>query len=164
MDKVALKESITDSKLPHPQDRWGRIKYRIWERVYPHYTSIRDTLLDIGLIYPRNTGRQPFVLGTLKSVETLPKFLAHLGKQGFGNHVVAWEDSEEIAGLRKPDGFHFQYHLRVFDDGEVRGHYEYTPEAHPIKHLGYRHMKDRRDDFKKFCGDWIEWAQPVNFK
>ena len=150
--------SIQDSQLPRPENRWGRIKYGIWKKVYPHYTDIRDRLLGLGIIYPRNDGRQPFVLGTLKGKTDVEAFLRHLEAQGFGNHFVAWEDSDELAGLRKPDGFHFQYHLRIFRDGEVRGHYEYTPEAHPIKHLGYRHMKDRRKDFERFCGNWIDWS------
>ncbi|HEX4104076.1 MAG TPA: hypothetical protein VHZ04_01190 [Candidatus Paceibacterota bacterium] len=158
MNESALRESIQDSTLPHPEDRWGRIKYRIWQRVYPHYTDLRDALLELGIIYPRNSGRQPFVLGTLKKNIDIPAFLRHLQAQGFGNHFVAWQDESELAGLRKPDGFHFQYHLRIFKDGEVRGHYEYTPEAHPIKHLGYRHMRDRREDFQEFCGNWIEWS------
>jgi hypothetical protein len=155
MEETAVDVEIPDSELPRPKDWWGRSKYRIWKAVYPHYEDIRDTLLKLGVIWPRNSGRQPHLIGTLAPNKKIGGFLKHLESQGFGNNFVAWEDSDELAGLRRPDGFHYQYHLRIFKDGEVRGHYEFTPEAHPIRHLGYRHMKDRRDDFLFFCGDWI---------
>ena len=157
MNETAIRSSIPDSELPYPEDRWGQIKYRTWKGVYPYYTDIRNTLLKMGVI--RHSGRQPFVLGVLAPGKKVEAFLRHLESQGFGNHFIAWEDDDEVASLRKADGFHYQYHLRIHKDGQVRGHYEFTPEAHPIRHLGYRHMQRRTDDFNKFCGGWITPAQ-----
>jgi hypothetical protein len=51
--------------------------------------------------------------------------------------------------------FKHQYHLRVFKDGEVRGHYEYTPECHPIWHLQKVGQEPRREELLGFLGDWI---------
>lgn len=68
---------------------------------------------------------------------------------------IAWVDKDEAISTRKLDGFDFQYHLRVFKDGEVRGHYEKTPERHPIDHFLDRGMEPRRKEFLEILGDWI---------
>jgi hypothetical protein len=157
MAEKATKKPIADSILPYPEGIFNRVKYKTWRGVYPYYEDIRDTLLKVGLI--RHKGRQPYVLGYLAPGRNVDDFLVHLETQGFGNHFVAWEDDDQVISVRRLDGFRYQYHLRVFKDGEVRGHYEFTPEAHPIRHLGYRHMKHRPEDFFGFCGDWIIYSE-----
>lgn len=37
--------------------------------------------------------------------------------------------------MRKLAGVEYQYHVRLFKDSEVRGHYEFAAETNPIKHL-----------------------------
>ena len=104
----------------------------------------------------KHSGRQPFLIGTLapgRTVEGLKKYLSE--KWGFGNHFIAWQDTGQILSWRKRVNFNEQYHLRVFESGELRGHFEETPEAHPIKHMLERGETDRREDFLNFLGDWV---------
>ena len=82
-------------------------------------------------------------------------FLQYLIDNGWWNHFIAWTDEDQIISLRRLESFTWQYHLRIFRDGEVRGHYEYTPEAHPKWHLQEVGMEPRSEDFKKFLGDWV---------
>jgi len=82
-------------------------------------------------------------------------FVEYLGTQGFFNHFIAWRDSGEIVSVRRPVSFEWQYHLRIFADGEVRGHYEYTPESHPVWHMREVGQEERREEFLEFLGDWI---------
>ncbi len=145
--------AIRDSELPYPENALWRAKYVFWRAIYPVYPNIRDTLLALGLI--KHEGRQFDRLGRIAPNKELGDFLAHLGCLGFGNHFIAWVDEGELIGLRRLEGFRYQYHLRIFKDGEVRGHYEFTPECHPIRHLKERGMEPRREEFLDFLGDWI---------
>lgn len=145
--------AVRVSALPYPESIWKRAKYRFWRAIYPIYPYIRDGLLDLRII--RHRGRQRYVLGRIKPSRELKDFLLYLERQGFGNHFIAWEDDDEVISLRRPDGFERQYHLRIFRDGEVRGHYELTPECHPIHHLQKYVFEPRRKEFLIFCGDWI---------
>jgi hypothetical protein len=51
--------------------------------------------------------------------------------------------------------FRHQYHIRVFEDGEIRGHFEYTPECYPILHMKAVNQVDCRTEFMKVIGDRI---------
>jgi hypothetical protein len=53
------------------------------------------------------------------------------------------------------EDFDWQYHLRIFHDREVRGHYEYTPESYPLRHLKKVNMQHRREEFLHILGGWI---------
>ena len=79
----------------------------------------------------------------------------YLLSQGFANHFIAWKDDDQVFSLRKCVDFERQYHLRIFSDGEVRGHFETTPEAHPTMHMKEIGMEARREDFLRYLGDWI---------
>ncbi len=100
----------------------------------------------------RTDARQEYLLGSLFT--DLPTLIAHLRAQRFEDQLFAWVDDGQIASLRKLDG-EFQYHIRIFEDGEVRGHYEYAPEHAPIKHLRRIARDDRRDQFLDFVGEHI---------
>ncbi|MEK7539337.1 MAG: hypothetical protein AAB595_01725, partial [Patescibacteria group bacterium] len=76
-------------------------------------------------------------------------------KWGFGNHFIAWDDQAQVLSWRKLINFQEQYHLRVFSDGEIRGHFEYTPEAHPIQHFDEKGESFHRAEFLKFLGDFV---------
>ena len=153
MDPQVKALSIPDSKLPYPDSFFGRAKHLVWRGVYPVYTDLRDVLLALHVI--RHDVRQPYVLGKLAPGRDIWDFIKYLESVGFANHFVAWMDDGQLLGVRRPDGFEWQYHIRIFKDGEVRGHYEYTPESHPIRHIKELGMEARREDFLKFLGDWI---------
>ena len=147
------KDRIPDSALPFPNGFSNRIKYYFWKVISPGYEWGRDVLLRLGFIH--HEGRQNFVIGKMAPGVTLDGFLAYIRTQQFGNHFVAWTDEDQVISLRRLDGFERQYHLRVFSDGEVRGHYEYTPEYKPKWHLQEVGFEARLDEFKRFLGDWV---------
>lgn len=155
MKGLSLRSSeIPVSALPYPSGTWDRIKYYFWHAITPSFLKIRDVLISLHLIH-HDVGRQRYLLGTLRSVQKFGSFLSYLQSEGFGNHFIAWKDNDQLVSLRRFDGFERQYHLRIFKDGEVRGHYEFTPEAHPVSHLREIGIEERRTDFLKFLGDWI---------
>ena len=153
MSVLTLETDIPDSTLPYPDAFWDRIKYLFWKAIAPIHPLVRDGLLKAGILH--HEGRQDFKLGKLAEGRTLDDFLHYLHALGFGNHFIAWNDTDQIISLRKLVGFEWQYHLRIFNDGEVRGHYEYTPECHPILHTMDGCKQERRDDFMNFVGDWV---------
>ena len=99
--------------------------------VFPYLYSIFGTMKIV-----RELGheeyRQRYHLGWLKPEKTFSEFVKRLGELGFTNHFVAWKDEGQIFSLRKFENFEWQYHVRIFSDGEVCGHYEKTPESHPL--------------------------------
>ena len=153
MDATAIRRSIPDSVLPYPDGAWDRVKYKFWKGVYPVHNNIRNALLATHIL--KHEGRQPYAFGVLAPGRTMQGFLKHLEFEGFGNHFIAWEDDDQIASLRRLDGFKNQYHVRIFKDGEVRGHYEFTPECYPILHYKAAGQEERHTDFLRFFGDWI---------
>jgi hypothetical protein len=130
-----------------------RVKAVFWHCINPVFPHARDALLKFGII--KHGIRQPFVLGKLAPGRTVEGLAAHVAQYGFANHFIPWVDSDEVLGLRKRDDFHRQYHLRVFKDGEIRGHYEWTPESAPYWHLFEIGMEARREAFRTFLGDWL---------
>ncbi|MDP2789051.1 MAG: hypothetical protein Q8O46_03315 [bacterium] len=111
-------------------------------------------LLYLGFTH-REKFRQKYHIGWLAPERTLEDLKLHLhGQWGFGNHFVAWTDKGQVLSWRKLTDSS-QYHLRVFEDGEIRGHYEYTPEGHPLAHLRNKGEKNMEEDFLKFLGDFV---------
>ena len=132
-----------------------KIKQKIWDFIYGFFLPIRSFLLRIGIIWHKK-GRQKYHVGWLAPGKTLEELKNHLhGKWGFGNHFIAWVDKGQVLSWRKLTDFQDQYHLRVFSDGEIRGHFEFTPEAHPIEHFEEKGEKECRKDFLKFLGDFV---------
>ena len=145
-----------------PGDFADQLKYAIWRLYTPFHPLVRDTAVALGIVgheHKYAAGRQPYVLGKLAPGQTMQEFVTYMVSQGFGNHFIAWKDRGQVVSLRHVDGFKYQYHLRVFEDGEVRGHYEYTPECHPVLHMRDDSMQERREDFLKFLGDRIVPAE-----
>ncbi|MEK7081108.1 MAG: hypothetical protein AAB902_01850, partial [Patescibacteria group bacterium] len=132
-----------------------KIKQKIWGFIYSFFLPIRSFLLRIGIIWHKK-GRQKYHVGWLAPGKTLEELKNHLhGEWGFGNHFIAWVDEDQVLSWRKLTDFQDQYHLRVFSDGEIRGHFEFTPEAHPIEHFNEKGEKECRKDFLKFLGDFV---------
>jgi hypothetical protein len=150
---AAFKGRIPDSVLPFPDGLWNQVKYVFWKAITPGYLWGLNLLLDLHILH--HEGRQNFVLGKLASGRKMEDFIQYLHFKGYFNHFIAWEDDGQIISLRKLENFEWQYHLRVFKDGEVRGHYEYTPESHPKLHLKEIGMEERREVFLNNLGDWI---------
>ena len=148
-----LLKKVPRSKMKYPDTFADKLKYYVWCIYTPFHPLVRDLALLLGIV--RHAGRQDFILGKIADEHTVEDFINHVVQQGFGRHYVAWRDHEEIASLRYVENFSFQYHLRIFADREVRGHYEFTPEYKPIKHLYSVGMEDRRDDFYAFVGSLL---------
>jgi hypothetical protein len=148
-----LAKSIPHSKLIYPARVIDRVKYWFWHYFTPYHPQVRDTLLRLGIVW--HEGRQDFLIGTVAPHTTIEEVITYLVERGFHNHFVAWEDDGELVSLRYPDGFKRQYHLRIFEDGEIRAHYEYTTEAHPIRHMRDIDVEPRREYFLELLGERI---------
>lgn len=152
-DRRALIEKLPQSEMVYPDSLLHRIKYYLWYYYTPYHPAVRDKVIALSLI--KNRGRQPYLLGAIAPHLSIEEFVAILVKNGFAYHRVAWEDDGEVVSLRKVNDFVFQYHLRVFEDREVRGHYEYTPECYPLWHLWDVGREHRREEFLRVIGDHV---------
>lgn len=134
---------------------WDKIKLKFWHFIYGFFLPVQKFLLKYGIIH-HQIQRQKYHIGWLAPGKTLEELKLHLhSKWGFGNHFIAWTDNKQVLSWRKLTDFEDQYHLRVFSDGEIRGHFEFTPEAHPIEHLEEKGETDKKEDFLKFLGDFV---------
>ncbi len=79
--------------------------------------------------------RQNYLVGFLGDKVSIKEVQDYLTEKGFEKAILSWKDPGERLNLRKIDQDVFQYHLRVFNDGEVRGHYEYSSESRPFSHI-----------------------------
>ena len=154
MSPRQLVKSIPHARMVFPSSTGDRLKYVFWRFYTPLHPLVRDTSLAMGLV--KHSGRQPFLLGHVAPQYTVEDVALHLVREhGFGNHFIAWNDEGEVVSLRRVVGFRHQYHVRIFSDGEVRAHFEFTPEYRPIQHLQAKHFEERRADFVKFLGEKI---------
>lgn len=128
-----------------------KFQQRIWRALYPVFPWMEHHML-----FFHAKERQRFHVGWLRSDKSLADLKRHLAqKWGFGNHFVAWEDTDQVLSWRKLISFSEQYHLRVYSDGEIRGHYELTPEGAPIRHFVESGEQPKLDDFKKFLDGFM---------
>jgi hypothetical protein len=128
-----------------------------WNIIYKLFPIVRNVLLRVGIIW-HSKKRQPFAVGKLTEDVSLATCRKHLIEKGFEKNILAWIDSGEVISMRKIDPIqpHCHYHIRIFNDGEVRGHYEKMPERHPIDHFLERGMQDRADYFRSIMGELME--------
>lgn len=150
--------------MVYPTTRRDKAKYWFWRAYTPLHPYVRSTTYRLGIgkiiakrVVPEmaETGRQNFLLGTIDPAHSVQEFVAFLLSRGFGNHFIAWEDSDELVSLRRPVDFDHQYHIRIFKDGEVRGHYEYTPESHTLLHLIRVGFEPRLSEFRSLLAGWV---------
>jgi hypothetical protein len=135
-----------------PEDK---IKQKMWDFVYGFFLPARQFLLKHHLIWHKK-GRQKYHIGWLTPGKTLEELKDHLhAKWGFGNHFIAWVDQDQVLSWRKLTDFQDQYHLRVYKDGEICGHYEFTPEAHPLEHMEEKGEREAKEEFQKFLGEFV---------
>lgn len=124
------------------------LKQKLWNLLYPVWPQLEHRLL-----FLHHKKRQKYHIAWLSPHYTLEELKHHLStKWGFGNHFVAWEDRSQVLSWRKLNSFQQQYHLRIFVDGEIRGHFEYTPESSPIAHLLKKGQQAKTKDFLQFLG------------
>ena len=148
-------KDLPRAKMASPNTALDTIKYVFWRLYTPLHPYVRDAALALHVVR-HEKGRQRYLLGRVAPHCTIEEVVLFLvSEHGFGNHFVAWYDDGQVVSLRRVDGFAYQYHLRIFHDGEIRGHYEYTPEYKPIEHIRETSLEERRDIFLQFLGDYI---------
>ncbi len=128
-----------------------RFVWNILYRVWPPCTRCAEKL---GL----HNFRQKYLLGHLNSNFNKQNLENLLARHGFERARLAWRDPGELFSMRKIDKEIFQYHLRLFIDGEIRAHYEYSPESHPISHLLERKFNPETEFFRKLLGQHLVLA------
>ncbi|MEI6281082.1 MAG: hypothetical protein WCP17_03765 [bacterium] len=134
---------------------FDKFKQKTWDFIYSFFLPTRRFFLKTGLIWHKK-GRQKYHVGWLAPEKNLIGLKKHLHeKWGFGNHFIAWVDEDQVLSWRKLTDFEDQYHLRVYSDGEICGHYEFTPEAHPLEHMEEKGEREAREDFIKFLGEFV---------
>lgn len=119
-----------------------------WRTAHFFYPYIRDLSLFFRLT--KHSGRQKYHIGFLKKGIEVGEFRDFLIKNGFEKDIIAWIDDDEVLSMRKLSGKLWQYHLRLFSDGELRGHKEYSPESwHWWKHFTEVDEETGEEYFKK---------------
>ncbi len=98
--------------------------------------------------------REKYPIGFIdkKKIEQVKDYLL---KRGFEINIFAWTDLGQVYSLAKPDRKIYHYHLRIFNDGEVRGHYEYNGMERPIKHVLELFLAPRSNYFKKLLKKYL---------
>lgn len=155
--------TIPVSYMVHPESFSDWMKYFLWYVLRPLHPYARNVLAHVGYMRKyekyRPDGRQRFLLGTLAPGVTPRALIEHLVSKGYGRHMVALVDRGEVISLRHSPTFKHQYHIRLFDDGEVRGHHEYSVEAHPFWHDKEIGFENHHDYFLKLLDGYITPVQ-----
>ncbi len=120
---------------------------------YYFYPYARDFSLFTQIV--RHNGRQKFFIGFLNQNNSNKDFESYLIKKGFEHSILSWIDDGEILSMRKRVHKRYQYHIRLFDDGEIRGHYEYSPESKPLAHLCEVCFLQEESYFKSLLGIFL---------
>ena len=115
------------------------------------YKNGRDLFLFLRLA--SHSGRQKYSIGFLKKRVNLRN---HLERVGYEDDYYAWVDDEEVLSMRKVDKEYFQYHIRLFKDGEVRGHHEYLPDGFPLKHVREVCFKNKKKYFRELLNHYLK--------
>lgn len=134
--------TIPYSQVDYPKSAAGTLKNRFWQAYIPLHYVLRNSLVTFNVF---KQGRPEDFLGMIAPHLSAEEFVAFLVEKGYGNHFVAWKFKGELVSLRYVENFSHQYHIRIFKDGKVCGHYERTPESHPVRHMkDFLYMKIKR--------------------
>lgn len=136
-----------------------RMRQSLWSFViYPVFPWIERNL---NFLHEKQ--RQPYHLGWIAPGASIDELKKHLSLvHGFGNHFVSWTDSDQVLSWRKLVSFREQYHIRIFRDGEIRGHFELTPEAAPIRHFRDIGQSAKTEEFKQFIGPFLTTTEHIS--
>ncbi|MDO8482513.1 MAG: hypothetical protein Q7S86_01685 [bacterium] len=122
--------------------------WNLFYKVWPPCTRVLEWL---GF----HSHRQRYLLGHLQSSYNKVDLKRLLSDKGFEHAILAWQDPGEILSMRRIDNRIFQHHIRLFVDGEIRAHYEYSPEAHTFKHFFEVHFEAEVEFFRKLLGECL---------
>jgi hypothetical protein len=125
---------------------------KMWGIVYTIYPPVLRLLEKVKL----HRGRQPYLLGYLRSNCDLNELREYLTSKGFEDAILTWKDEGEVLNMRKIDETVYQFHLRIFDDSEVRVHYEFSSEGSPLKHIRESCFEKRSENFKVLLVDYLK--------
>lgn len=122
-----------------------------WNGVYKIYPPLLRVLEKIRI----HNFRQDFLVGILKRDSNHLELRAFLVEEGFEEAILAWKDPGELLSMRKIDNEIFQYHVRIFSDGEVRCHYEYSSEGNPWGHIFEIRFEAQKEYFQELFSDYL---------
>lgn len=155
-------KTIPYSTLDYPETATRFLRKGFWQAYMPIHYLMRNSIATFNVF---EHGKPKDFLGRISPDSSIREFVEFLVKKGYGNHFVAWKFKGEVVSMRYVENFSHQYHIRVFNDGRVCGHYEHTPESRPLTHIkGFLYMKlgikkiqieNRPEYFYKLFGDLI---------
>ena len=125
---------------------------KMWKIVYTIYPPVLRLLEKVKF----HKGRQPYLLGYLKSNCDLNELREFLTNEGFEDAILTWKDEGEVLNMRKVSDEVYQYHLRIFDDNEVRVHYEFSSEGSPLKHIRESCFEKRSEYFNFLLVNYLK--------
>lgn len=158
-----IAEAVWDGILSSPAVIAATQSYRgsefFWRLVYfvyrPKVRRVYCWLYD--RISPRC--RQSFLVGRLPKRVSHEIFAEFLHNRGFEPTTLSWIDPGEKINLRKRVDGERQYHVRVFHDGEIRGHYEFAPESRPLAHVMEWGFEPAAEYLAGLYNDFLSWRE-----
>lgn len=105
-----------------------------WAGLWNHLSRRIRTWVQTEIL-KRSIGRQKYPIGKTGNLGGL--YVALLDRLHYQDNHLAFCDRDEAFNVRrlKRCGLSwYQIHVRGYVDGEVRGHYEVTPESDPWRH------------------------------
>lgn len=103
--------------------------------------------------------RQDFLMGILPQNVTHKDFDNFLRRRGFEDVPLSWIDPGEQINVRRLADSKRQYHIRVFNDREIRGHLEYAPESRPVAHLMELGFDPAGEYLSRLFDDFLSWYE-----
>jgi hypothetical protein len=129
----------------------GHKKNWYWKLIYSSYPLFLRVLEKAKI----HNHRQEFLIGNFNNQYAVAELEEYLKEMDYDHGPLSWRDPGEILNLRKLEGDLYQYHIRVFDDGEVRAHFEYASEARPLEHVLESYFEPRHEYFQQLLGDFL---------
>ena len=125
---------------------------KLWKILYVMYPPLLRLLEKFGF----HRGRQEYHVGYLRPNYTLKEIRNYLVRKGFENAILAWKDSDEVLSMRLVHNKIFQYHIRMYKDMEIRGHYEYSSEGSPLKHISGKYFLQEKEFFQSLLRRYLK--------
>lgn len=116
----------------------------LWQVIYKLYPPFLRLLEKVKF----HDSRQDYLIGHLKAGCCSADLEKHLLASGYENAILAWKDPGELLSYRKIHEQIFQFHIRLFADGEIRCHYEFSSEGNPWGHVRGTVFEERREYFE----------------